>query len=105
MLSGCTTTFSNVSRVYNVINVIEDVQPLSMLSGCTTFINIIRGEHCLPHIPLIKGITHPNGIERSNKHDITHPCNYILTLLHTPGIINKSDYSCLMTLMNMIAHL
>ncbi len=100
--------------VYNMINFIKGEQPLWMLSECTIFINIIRvynlyqyyhGGHCLPHIQLIKVITHPNGIEISNKHDIIHPCNYILTLLHTPGVINKSDYSCLMTLMNMIAHL
>ncbi len=92
---------SILSRV-NLYQCYQDVQPLSILLGCTTFINIIRGGHCLPHIPLKKVITHPNGIAISNKHDITHPCKYILTLLHTPGVINKSDYSCLMTLMKMI---
>ncbi len=82
-----------LSRVNNRYQSYQDVQPLSILLGFTTFINIIRGGHCLPHIPLIKVITHPNGIKISNKHDITHPCNYILTLLHIPGVINQSDYS------------
>ncbi len=52
MLSGCTTIFSNVSRVYNLYQCYQGVQSLSILSecttlsillGCTTFINIIRG--------------------------------------------------------------
>ncbi len=104
MLVGC-TILSILSRVYNLYQCYQDVKPLSILLGCTTFINIIRGGYYLPHIPLIKVISNPNGIEISNKHVITHLCNYILTLLHTPGVINKSDYSCLMTLMNMIAHI
>ncbi len=72
---------SILSRVYNLYQCYQDVQTLSILLGCTNFINIIRGGHCLPHIPLINVNTHPNGIAIRNKHDITHPCNFCLYIV------------------------
>ncbi len=108
---GCTTFHQCYQGCKSFINVIRGVNNLyQCLSVCTnTFTNIIRddklrwssptrwqitsatrGGHCLPHIPLIKVITNLCAIEISNKHDITHPCNYILILLHTPGVNNKS---------------
>ncbi len=107
MLVGC-TMLSILLRVYNLYQCYQDVQPLSISLRCITFINIIRGGHCLPHIPLIKVITHPNGFDISNKHDITHLCNYILTLLHTLGVINKSDdideHDCSPLITHVITH-
>ncbi len=90
---GYTTPIMNVIRDVVFINIMRGVQPLSMLSWCIPiFLNVIRG---------VQPYQYYKGCTITIINDITHPCNYILTLLHTPGVINKS----LMTLMNMITHL
>ncbi len=85
----CTNTFTNIIRDDQSIF----VNPNKMINHfCqyyskwpVVFIKSIWGGHCLPHIPLTKGISHPNGIEIINKRDITHPCTYLFgcMLLHT----------------------